>query len=105
MNSLQGDTRDLVNRLLEIVDDKEDRKTTIAAANHTGIAHSVFLYHLELINLEQLYYELETNYYELQKSLQTITSEKEYVLSQLEEQKKKANDLEVCKRCSPYCIG
>lgn len=95
MNSLDGDTRDLVNRLLEMVDDKEDRKSTIVAANHTGNLYNGFVYQLELVNLEQLYYELETKYYELQRSLQTISSEKEYALSQLEEQKKKANDLEV----------
>lgn len=50
---------------------------------------------IELVNLEQLYHELENNYYDLQKALQTISDEKEYISKELDEQKKKANDLEV----------
>ena len=50
---------------------------------------------IELVNLEQLYHELENNYYDLQKALQTISDEKEYITKELDEQKKKANDLEV----------
>lgn len=60
---------------------------------------------IELVNLEQLYHELENNYYDLQKALQTISDEKEYISKELDEQKKKANDLEVLYVFSNSWIG
>ena len=60
---------------------------------------------IELVNLEQLYHELENNYYDLQKALQTISDEKEYISKELDEQKKKANDLEVMYVFSNSWIG
>ena len=51
---------------------------------------------IDLINLEQLYHELENSYYELQQTLRSLSDEKEYVIKELEEQKTKRNQLEVC---------
>lgn len=64
-----------------------------------------YLSGIELVNLEQLYHELENNYYDLQKALQTISDEKEYISKELDEQKKKANDLEVMYVFSNSWIG
>ena len=52
---------------------------------------------IDLVNLEELYNQLENNYYELQKTLQSISSEKEYIANELDEQKKKSIALEVCR--------
>lgn len=53
---------------------------------------------LDLVNLEELYNQLENNYYDLQKTLQSISSEKDYIANELDEQKKKSIALEVCCR-------
>ena len=36
MNVLEGETRDLVNHLIEMIKEKDDRKSTMDAENHAG---------------------------------------------------------------------
>ena len=36
VNVLEGETRDLVNHLIEMIKEKDDRKSTMDAENHTG---------------------------------------------------------------------
>ena len=50
---------------------------------------------IDLVNLEQMYTELENNYYELQKTVDIIITEKNQITQELEAERARHDELKV----------
>lgn len=53
------------------------------------------LVYVDLVNLEQMYTELESNYYDLQKTVDTAISEKNHLTQLLEAERARLDELKV----------